>query len=148
MDRHNFLFVAWAFLFQFLLIAHFSIRKWRFEWVDRYGSWFYALGIPALLVAALIAREGQGWVFWLGAVLQSLWSAYGYTVEFVRRIEWRNPPYWPVFWPYVTLYLAVNMFYWWPQGLIDRRLWVLYGVLFVLSTALNVASHRPARHDL
>lgn len=141
-DRYTNLFVGWALLFQLLLIVHFSIRKWRFEWVARYGAWFYALGVPALLISILLAAAGAGWALWTGGLLQFVWSAYGYVVEYVRKIEWRDPPYWRVFWPYVTLYLGVNMFYWWPQGLVDRRLWFLYGALFLVSTLLNVSSHR------
>ena len=137
------IFVIWAFLFQLLLIVHFSLRKWRFEVVQRYGWLFYTLGVPSLILSLILAAGGLSWSFWVGGVLQFVWSLYGYRVEFVRRIQWRNPPVWRVFWPYVILYLAVNMFYWWPQGLIDRRLWFAYGGLFVLSTILNISSHGP-----
>jgi len=36
----------------------------------------------------------------------------GYTVEYILRIGWRSPPRWPVFVPYVLLYLATAMLYW------------------------------------
>jgi hypothetical protein len=135
------LFIVWAFLFQLLLIVHFSLRKWRFEFVERYGALFYALGIPALILSFIFFAGGLSWSFWLGGVLQFIWSGFGYYVEFVREIRWRNPPYWRVLWPYVTLYLATNMFYWWPQGLLDRRLWYAYALLFLISTILNLTSH-------
>ncbi|MFN2148371.1 MAG: hypothetical protein ACK2T2_08250 [Anaerolineales bacterium] len=136
------LFIVWAFLFQVLLIIHFSLRKWHFELVERYGWSFYTLGIPGLAISIILFASGMSWSFWLGGVLQFVWSGFGYYVEFVQKIRWRNPPYWRVLWPYVTLYLATNMFYWWPQDLLDRRLWFAYGGLFILSTILNVTSHR------
>ena len=43
--------------------------------------------------------------------------------------------------PYVTLYLSTVMFYWWPLGLIDRRLWFAFLALFIISTILNITSH-------
>jgi hypothetical protein len=142
MTALEYAFILWAFLFQLLLIVHFSLRKWRFELVKRYGALFYALGIPALILSFILYTGGLSWSFWLGGVLQFIWSGFGYYVEFVREIRWRNPPYWRVLWPYVTLYLATNMFYWWPQGLLDRRLWYIYALLFLISTILNLTSHR------
>jgi hypothetical protein len=141
LNTYEYIYVAWAVLFQILLIVHFSLRKWRFGIVERYGWSFYALGIPALAISIILFASGMSWSFWLGGVLQFVWSGFGYYVEFVRKIRWRNPPYWRVLWPYVTLYLATNMFYWWPQGLLDRRLWFAYGGLFILSTILNGTSH-------
>jgi hypothetical protein len=43
--------------------------------------------------------------------------------------------------PYVFLYLATVMFYWWPLGLLSRPLWIIYAVLFVIATILNITSH-------
>jgi hypothetical protein len=63
-------------------------------------------------------------------------------VEYVGEIEWRNPIRWPVFGPYVFLYLATVMFYWWPLALVSKPLWYVYAVLFSASTILNVTSHR------
>jgi hypothetical protein len=71
-----------------------------------------------------------------------VWAAFGFWIEYVQKIKWRNPPRWPVLGPYVLLYLATNMFYWWPMGLISRPLWYAYAVLFAISTALNLLSHK------
>jgi hypothetical protein len=63
-------------------------------------------------------------------------------VEYLLHIEWRSPIRWPIFIPYLTLYLASIMFYWWPLATISRPLWYVYAVLFVVSTVLNAASHK------
>jgi hypothetical protein len=141
-DRLETLFVVWAFLFQTVLIVHFALRKWRFDVVVRYGWIVYALGIPAGVVSVLLLRGGKPWSLWLGGFIHLVWSIYGYTVEFVKGIRWRYPIRWPVAGPYLFLYLATLMFYWWPLWHIGRPLWYVYAVLYVVSTVLNVTSHK------
>ncbi len=64
------------------------------------------------------------------------------TVEYLMGIAWRNPVRWPIFLPYVFLYLGTLMFYWWPLGRIRKPLWYAYAVLFAASTVLNILSHK------
>jgi hypothetical protein len=142
LDDLEILFVVWAFLFQFVLIAHFSLRKWSFPVAQKYGWVVYALGVPASIVAVLLLVGGKTWSLWVGGFLHLAWAIYGYTVEYVWKLRWRNPVRWPIFGPYVFLYLATIMFYWWPLGIVSRLSWYVYAVLFVVSTFLNVTSHR------
>jgi hypothetical protein len=138
-------FVAWAFLFQVVLIVHFGLRKWAFEAYSRpYGWLVYALGIGGLILAILLMRDGQPWWIWLGPVLQVIWSAYGLWVEYARGLSWRNPPLWSIMGPYLTLYLGTVVFYWWPLARLWRPLWFVYAGLFVIATVLNLGSHGPA----
>lgn len=65
----------------------------------------------------------------------------GYWVDYVKGIQWRKPLRLPIMFPYVFLYLATVMFYWWPLGLLSRPLWIVFGVLFVVGTILNITSH-------
>jgi hypothetical protein len=102
----------------------------------------YALAIPVLVVSVVLLRAGRPWYEWVAGFVYTLWAAFGYLVDYASPVEWRSPILWPVFVPYVGLYLAAQMLYWWPLGRIDRRLWVAYAVLFVIGTALNLASHR------
>lgn len=148
MDGPEILFVATAFLFQMVLIVHFALRKWRFHVAARYGPIVYALSIPAFAVSVLILLADKPWWLWLSGFLYLIWAAFGYTVEYVKDIRWRNPPRWPVLGPYLTLYLATVMFYWWPLIRISRPLWYAYTVLFLIATALNLASHGgPSESD-
>jgi hypothetical protein len=140
-------FVVTAFLFQIILIIHFALRKWRFKTAMRYGPIVYALGFPAALVSLWSLLSGMSWSFWLGGFIYLIWAIFGYTVEYIRKIEWRNPIRWPTLGPYVFLYLATVMFYWFPLALIWKPLWYVYGILFVISTVLNVTSHKsPGNH--
>lgn len=136
------LFVVAAFLFQIVLIIHFALRKWRFHIATRYGWIVYALCIPAAVVSVLLLLGGKPWSLWAAGFIYLIWATLGYAVEYVRRIEWRNPIRWPVFGPYVVLYLATVMFYWFPLALIYKPLWYTYAVLFIISTILNVTSHK------
>lgn len=136
------LFVITAFLFQIILVIHFSLRKWKFDLAIRYGRIVYALSIPAVIVSVILVIGGVSWSFWLGGFLYLIWAIYGYIIDYIREIQWREPIRWSVGAPYVFLYLAMIMFYWWPLGLLGRPLWFAYAILFVISTALNVTSHK------
>ena len=141
-DNLETLFVVNAFIFQIILIIHFAFRKWRFELALRYGLLVYALGIPAAAISTLILLGGKSWFLWIGGFLYLIWGGYGYWIEYVRKIEWRNPIHWPIFGPYIFLYLSTAMFYWWPLALIYKPLWYFYAILFITSTILNLTSHR------
>jgi hypothetical protein len=135
-------FVIWAFLFQIILVIHFTLRKWRFDIAMRYGPIVYALGIPAAVLSVILLLGGKTWSLWIGGFIYLVWGIYSYWVEYVRKIQWRNPPRWTIFGPYIFLYLATIMFYWWPLALFSRPLWIAYAVLFVISTVLNTTSHK------
>lgn len=143
----NALFVATSFLFQLILIVHFALRKWRFEVAIRYGWIVYLLSIPAAIVSIILLLGGVTWSLWLGGFLYLVWAAYGYTVEYIRKIEWRSPIRWSVFGPYLFLYLATVMFYWWPLRLIDKSFWYIYTVMFIISTFLNTTSHKDTKES-
>ncbi len=141
LDKYNVLFVVWSFIFQVVLIIHFVVRKLNFDLVVRYGWIVYALCVVAVIVSIIQLRGGKSWSFWLGGFIYLVWAIFGYTVEYVLRIQWRNPINWPVLGPYLLLYLGTVMFYWWPLGLIMRPLWFVYAILFIISTVLNLISH-------
>jgi hypothetical protein len=146
MDTGDQLFLVWSLLFQIALILHFALRKGAFStYIVRYGWLFYALALPALAVSLVLIWAGEDWPFWIGGFLFVTWAVFGFVVEYVRKIDWRSPFRWSVGGPYILLYLATVMFYWWPVALVSRPLWYLYAALFVIGTVLNVTSHRPAR---
>ena len=145
LDQLDILFVISAFLLELILIIHFALRKWRFATAMRYGPIVYALSIPAAAVSLLLLMAGKPWWLWLGGFLYLIWAVFGYTVEYVQKIQWRNPIRWSIFLPYVILYLGTVMFYWWPLIRIHKPLWVAYTVLFVISTILNATSHQGAK---
>lgn len=142
LDALDTLFVVWAFFFQIVLIAHFAVRKRWFEsYTVKMGWLVYALSLPAAVISTVLLLGGKSWSFWLGGFLFVLYAAYGYWVDFVRRIPWRKPLRPSVAVPYVVLYLGTIMFYWWPLGLLSRPLWIAFAVLFVVGTGLNLTSH-------
>ncbi len=142
LDLYQFLLVANAFLVQLILVVHFALRRWRFSLAIRFGPIVYAWSLPSAILSILLIRDGRSWAYWLGGFIFLTWAVYGYCVEYLLKIEWRNSLRWPILVPYVTLYLATVMFYWWPPALIYRPLWYVYAVLFVISTYLNVTSHK------
>jgi len=141
LDRFDNLFVVTAFFIQIVLLIFFALRKWMFETAMQVGWIVYALAVPALIISVLLLMNGKSWYFWLGGFLYTAWAILGYIVDVARPVAWRSPVYWPVFIPYVLLYLSTMMFYWFPVGNVYRPLWFVYAVLFVISTILNISSH-------
>ncbi len=142
LDALDTLFVVWAFFFQIVLIVHFALRKRLFEsYTLKYGWLVYALSLPAAAVSVVLLLGGKPWTLWLGGFLFLIYAAFGYWIDYVKRTEWRKPLLPSVMFPYVTLYLATVMFYWWPLWPLSRPLWVIYAVLYVIATVLNITSH-------
>jgi hypothetical protein len=142
LDKYDTLFVIWSFFFQIVLIVHFAIRKPLFEsYTLKWGWLVYALVIPAVIISLILLRAGKPWYFWIGGFLFAIYATYGYWVDYVKQYAWRNPLQLEIVIPYVSLYLVTVMFYWWPLIRLDKRLWAIYTVLFILATLLNIRSH-------
>lgn len=142
LDSYDNFFIIWAFFLAIILIIHFAIRKILFEtYTVKYGWLVYALSIPGVMISVLLLIQGKSWSFWLGGFLFLLFSAFGYWIDYIKRIAWRKPLRVGIMFPYVILYLGAIMFYWWPLAQLYKPLWYVYGVLFAASTALNITSH-------
>ena len=142
LDRFDYLFIIWAFFFQTVLIIHFTVRKRFMEsYTVKYGWLVYALSIPAALISVIILLGGKDWTYWLGGFLFLVYAAYGYWIDYVKQIQFRNPLRLSIVFPYVFLYLATVMFYWWPLYPLSQTLWIIFGVLYVIATILNIKSH-------
>ena len=142
LDRLDRMFVVWAFLLIIVLIVHFAIRKPLMEsYTAKFGWIVYTLSIPSVVISIILYRGGKSWSFWLAGVLFLVYAMFGFWVDYLAKIQFRNPLRLEIVIPYVSLYLAMIMFYWWPLGLLDRKLWIVYAVLFVIATVLNISSH-------
>ena len=142
LDNLDIVFVIWAFFFQIVLIVHYALRRRFFESYTMKIGWIvYALSVPAVVISVVLLLGGKTWSLWLGGFLFLIYAAFGYWIDYVKRIQWRNPLRLSVMFPYVFLYPATVMFYWWPLGLLSRRLWIAFAVLFVIGTILNITSH-------
>lgn len=141
MDRYDRLFVFTSFFIQIALLVYFAIRKWDFDLAMGWGWSIYALALPAVIVSLVLLIAGKPWYLWLAGFLYAAWAVFGYVVDIAHPVAWRSPVNLSVLVPYVLLYMAGLMFYWWPLGAIRRPLWFIYVVLFVISTVLNISSH-------
>ena len=141
LDKFDKLFVGWSLFFQVALITLFAVRKINLDLIYRYGWIFYALSIPAVIISIWFLRGGKPVSIWLAGFTFLIWAIVGFVVEYIMGINWRDPILWPVFVPYVFLYLTTVMFYWWPVAQLVRSLWFLYAVFFALGTYLNISSH-------
>ena len=140
-DQHDRLFVAFSLGLQVVLVIFFALRTWDFPAALQVGWLVYALGLPAVVLSVVLSRAGKAWSLVAAGLLFGLWAAVGTVVDLVHPIAWRSPIAWPVFVPYVFLYTASQMFYWWPLLRIHRPSWLVFTALYIASTFLNVTSH-------
>jgi hypothetical protein len=134
-------FAAFGLVSQAVLVMFFAARRWRPRMAERHGWIAYAFAGLGFPLGAWLILGGQSWTLCAGPLLLALWAVLGAVVDLWRRIEWRTPIRWGVFVPYVALYFWAQMFLWWPLWDLWRSSWVLFLVLFVANTALNIQGH-------
>ncbi|MBN1858107.1 hypothetical protein JW848_02755 [Candidatus Bipolaricaulota bacterium] len=135
-------FAVFGISTQALLLSFFVARRWAPRGASRFGWIVYAfagLGIP---LGVWLILDGQPWKLLVGPMLITLWALFGATVDLWRPRPWRRPPIlWSVLIPYLMLYFWGQMFMWWPLWDIERAAWVLFLVLFIPNTVLNIRGH-------
>ncbi len=134
-------FAAFGVAGQVLLLCFFAARRWSPPIADRHGWIVYAFAGFGLPLGVWLIVDGQSWRLFVGPLLFALWALVGAIVDLWRPREWRRPPAWNVLVPFAGLYFLAQMFLWWPLWDIERAAWLLFLVLFVPSTLLNIAGH-------
>lgn len=140
-EIQNPVYVIWTFVFQLVLVGFFAARRLNYLWAVRHGWIVYALSLVGVFVSIQQISRGESWGFWIGGLIYLAWGILGISVEYILELPWRTPIVWKIFIPYVGLYLATVMFYWWPLGEINEGYWYAAAFLFVISTILNITSH-------
>jgi len=139
------LFVAFAFISQALLIFNFAALKWKPELQQKQGWILYASGLVALPLGILFRASAQAWYFWFAFALFTIWAMLGYFIDILRPINWRNPIRWQIFVPYLVLYISAQFAFWIPLWFIWPGYWIIYAVLYTISTILNISTHFPPK---
>lgn len=139
------LYTGFALVAQCLLVVYFLGRLRRPSAAARYGWIVYAYGLAGAGLGLLLFEAGLARRWWLGPLLYAAWAAYGFVVDSVLRIEWRDPIRFPVFGPYVLLYSITQVLLWIPLWFVHPALWAVYGGLFVAATWLNIRGHFTPR---
>jgi len=138
-------FTIFGFASQILLLGFFAAHLWRRAEDVRLGRLVYGMGVVALLLGIAFVAQGQPWYLVLAFALYAGWSALGAFVDIFRPIAWREPPRLSILIPYAGLLTAALLAFWVPLWWVDRRLWIVFGLLYAAHTTLNLASHRAAR---
>ena len=142
------LFAGSALAIQTLLVLNFAARHWAPRQERRWGWIIYALGLPALGLSALFSLARQPWYHGLAYLLFAAWAAFGCVVDILRPVNWRTPPRWAIFGPYVALYLAAQFAFWIPLWNVGPGYWAAYTALYAVSTLLNISSHARPRQTV
>lgn len=137
-------FTVFGIATQALLLGFFAARRWSPRLADRFGWIVYAASALGLPLGAWLVIDGQSRRLFAGPLLLGLWALLGAFVDLLRPREWRRTPVWRVLGPYLALYFAAQMFLWWPLWTIERAAWVVFLLLFVPSTVLNILGHAGA----
>lgn len=132
---------AYAIASQAILLAYFAGRTWRWPAAQRFGWMAYAFGALGAPVGLWLIVDGASWRLYAGPLMIAVWAAFGAWADLGARAEWRRPVRWSILGPYVALYLAAQMFLWWPLWDLWRAGWVVYLVLFIANTVLNIRGH-------
>jgi hypothetical protein len=143
-------FAVFGIATQALLLGFFAARRWSPLLAGRFGWIVYAASALGLPLGAWLVIDGQSWRLVTGPLLMGLWALFGAFVDLWRPREWRRAPVWRVLGPYLALYLPAQMFLWWPLRTIEPAAWVVFTLLFVPSTILNILGHLgdgPSRRD-
>ena len=135
------LYVAFAFISQALLIFHFVALLWKPDLQKKWGWIVYASGLIALPLGVLLLASNLPWYFVFACVLFAGWVFFGYSVDILRPVQWRKPIRWSIFLPYVILYVSAQFAFWIPLWFIWRGYWILYTLLYVINTGLNISTH-------
>jgi hypothetical protein len=135
-------FAAFGVTAQALLLVFFAARRWQAPLADRFGWVVYAYSALGLPLGVWLFLDGQSWRLFVGPLLMALWALFGAIVDLWRPRPWRGPPIvWNVLAPYLVLYFAAQMFMWWPLWNIEPAAWMVFLLLFVPSTVLNIRGH-------
>ena len=140
-DRWERWFIAASLGIQVVLVIYFALTKWHVAGATPVGWLVYGLGIPAAALSVMLVKARKPWYLSAAGFLFALWAAFGVVVDIIHPVAWRSPMLPSIFMPYVLLYAASQMFYWWPLLKVHRVSWCIFAALYSLSTFLNVTSH-------
>ena len=135
-------FIAFGLALEALLVGFFGVRRWAPQKAHALGGIVYGFGWLGLPIGIGLLLNDQSWKLFAGPLLAAAWASFGGWVDLVRPRRWRGKPVnLTVLAPYVVLYLAAQMFLWWPMWDIERAAWLVFLILFVPSTLLNIGGH-------
>ncbi|HET7087646.1 MAG TPA: hypothetical protein VFL17_03250 [Anaerolineae bacterium] len=139
-------YILFAFAVQIILIADFAARVWKSALELRWGWLIYTLvGVAGLLLGVLLVVSRQPAYLAAGPLLLAIWAAVGYTVDVWRPVNWRSPPRWRIFIPYVGLYVTALLVMWVSMWFIGLAYWIAFGAMYAVHTGLNIYSHFKTR---
>jgi len=142
MNAFSLFFVIFAFVFQVLLLADFIIRLFRPGVEIKYGWMLYAfLATAGFLAGTVFLLTRQTWYFSLAFGVLFAWALLGLVVDKLHPVEWRKPVFWPIFLPYVLLFIASLFAFWIPLWYVGMPYWIAYTILYAVHTILNISSH-------
>ncbi len=106
LTAERFLFGVFALATSVNLVsaAMFWARVRRPRWATPLGVVAILLGIPALVLAVAGAMSGISWTRWLFPLLYAVFAAVTLLLDFILKVEFRQPRQPQILVPYLILY--------------------------------------------
>lgn len=89
------------------------------------GYGIVMLSIPAIITLVVLMNEKSGWRHWIGLVVFLAFVVFMILVEYVWKIEFRNPKRYDILVPYLVLFFGSIFLMGVPMFRMDRRLWLV-----------------------
>lgn len=99
------------------------VKKPGFEHI--LGIFYLALGIPTLIIAIINILFQREWWFWIFPLLFLIFIVFELIIDYIKKIEFRNPRNKRILVPYLILYYISIILMWgltWTLG-------ILYGAI-------------------
>ena len=137
-DRWERRFIAASLGQQVVLVIYFALTKWHVAGATPVGWLVYGMGIPAVALSVMLLKARKPWYLWTAGFLFAVWAAFGVVVDIIHPVAWRSPMLPSIFMPYVLLYFASQMFYWWPLLKVDRVSWCIFAALYSRNCSITL----------
>ena len=108
------------------------VKRPRFEHI--LGILYMVLGIPTLIIAIINIFFQREWWFWIFPLLFLIFIVFEFIIDYVKKIEFRNPRKNQILIPYLILYYVSIILMWgltWTLG-------ILYGAITGISYFLQL----------
>ncbi|UCC18226.1 MAG: hypothetical protein JSV62_08905 [Promethearchaeota archaeon] len=99
------------------------VKKPRFERI--LGLFYILLSIPTIIITIINISFQREWWFWIFPLLFLIFIAFEFIIDYVKKVEFRNPRNKKILVPYLILYYISIILMWgltWTLG-------ILYGAI-------------------
>jgi hypothetical protein len=96
------------------------------------GVFFISTGIPTLIILIINIFYQRAWWFWLFPLLYLIFISYEIIVDYIKKVEFRNPINKKILIPYLILYYVSIILMWGLTWTLGTPYGIITGVTYFL----------------